>query len=65
MSFPMISNGLPKPTNETEQILSNINSKDAEKICGTPVYPGEVTARVCVITDIADANTIQAGMYNT
>lgn len=63
MSFPMISYGLPKPTNKTEQICCDINSKDVEKICGTPVYPGEVTARACVITDIEDANTIQAGLY--
>lgn len=60
MVFPEISHGFPVPetTSTTINTTPNTNKTNLQ---GTPVYPGEITARACVLTELENAKQIQAG----
>lgn len=65
--FKEVHWGQPIPEDEEHERLERLKSNNVSvKVQGTPVYPGTVIARACVITDIKDAIHIQPGkqVYN-
>lgn len=50
--------GIPSP--EKEIILSDYNDNTI-KLKGTPVYPGDIKGRACVITDLKNIDQLEKG----
>lgn len=60
LTFPDISSGIPKPISEPEQTWSSTDGEDLV-LTGTAVCQGIVKGTARVVTNIAEATTIQRG----
>lgn len=63
MTFPQISMGLPIPETNDKINAKFMAERGSVMLYGTPVYPGELVARACVINELDNAKQLQAGRY--
>lgn len=58
--FPEISFGIPQPEEENDSVLC-LSKGSNVKLTGTPVCPGNVVGRACVLKSLHDIHELKTG----